>query len=314
VGPDAWTPRSARRGCAPSGHMGIGRRLWSSMNGGHGDRSGGSAPVFRMSRGQCVPCGGDSTRQENCWGLVRALDRPVDRQALARLNDIAAVARGRIDLRPGADGGQRAAGRELGRIPGPGNAGNGEEGSHHEEFPRGARRLVDITVDGERGYASRGATLLEACGSRGRHAQLCYLATLTPVNGAGMRVGSGRIADAGFCRLLAEKAEARHWSVTRFERGVPAAQWLEFLASSSTWTLAAPERRRWMVSYAADPGRYGDPPGASGRGAGCGPAGEHQPGRLRGRFRSLAVKYDNDRISAITRAASCCYKCVGRTA
>ena len=48
---------------------------------------------------------------------------------------------------------------------------------------------------------------------------------------------------------------------------------LEFLASSADMTLAAPEVRRWMERYGADPGRYGaGGPATRCRGAGRGPA------------------------------------------
>ena len=87
---------------------------------------------------------------------------------------------------------------------------------------------------------------------------------------------------------------------------------LEFLASSADMTLAAPEVRRWMERYAADPGRYGPaaPPHAAGERDAARP-GEHEA-TVGATAETVAqpVKHDNDSYVRDYSRCILCYKCV----
>jgi predicted molibdopterin-dependent oxidoreductase YjgC len=87
---------------------------------------------------------------------------------------------------------------------------------------------------------------------------------------------------------------------------------LEFLASCTDLTLAAPEVHRWMRRYDTDPGRYG--PAARQHAAGERDAarpGEHHPGDgTVAETVAQPVKYDNDSYVRDYSRCILCYKCV----
>ena len=135
------------------------------------------------------------------------------------------------------------------------------------------RRLVDITIDGETVRVPEGTTLLDGVPAAGIDTPtLCYLENLTPVNVCRVCVveveGSRALVPA--CSRKAEPGMAVRTDSERVRTSRRMV--LEFLASSVDLTLAAPEVRRWMEDYGADPGRYG--PAAPAR-----PAGERDAAR-----------------------------------
>ncbi|HTQ88214.1 MAG TPA: 2Fe-2S iron-sulfur cluster-binding protein [Streptosporangiaceae bacterium] len=156
-------------------------------------------------------------------------------------------------------------------------------------FLEAPRRLVDVTIDGETVRVPEGATLLEACRQQGIDTPtLCYLENLTPVNVCRVCVveveGSRALVPA--CSRKAEPGMTVHTDSERVRTSRRMV--LEFLASSADLALAAPDVRRWMDGYGADPGRYGDTAETVA-----------QP-----------VKYDNDSYVRDYSRCILCYKCV----
>ena len=87
---------------------------------------------------------------------------------------------------------------------------------------------------------------------------------------------------------------------------------LEFLASSVDMSLTAPEVRRWMEQYGADPERYGAaaPAHAAGERDAARP-GEHYAGDSEvAETVAQPVKYDNDSYVRDYSRCILCYKCV----
>src|SRR5689334_25088288 len=127
-----------------------------------------------------------------------------------------------------------------------------------EVFLEAPRRLVDVTIDGQANRVPEGVTLLEACRQQGIDTPtLCYLENLTPVNVCRVCVveveGSRTLVPA--CSRKAEPGMSVHTESERVRTSRRMV--LEFLASSADVTLAAPEVRRWMGRYGADPGLFG---------------------------------------------------------
>jgi NADP-reducing hydrogenase subunit HndD len=175
------------------------------------------------------------------------------------------------------------------------------------------RRLVDVTIDGAQARVPEGATLLDACRSRGIDTPtLCYLENLTPVNVCRVCVveveGSRTLVPA--CSRKAEPGMIVHTASERVRTSRKMV--LEFLASSADLSLAAPEVARWMAEYGVDPLRYGPP--AADHAAGerdAARAGEHHPadGSAADSVRQ-PVKYDNDAYVRDYSRCILCYKCV----
>jgi NADP-reducing hydrogenase subunit HndD len=148
---------------------------------------------------------------------------------------------------------------------------------------------VDVSIDGQTVRVPEGATLLEACRQQGIDTPtLCYLENLTPVNVCRVCVveveGSRTLVPA--CSRKAEPGMTVHTDSQRVRTSRRMV--LEFLTSTVDLEFAAPEVRRWIEQYGADPGRYGTaatPHTAGERDATEGAAAETvaQP-----------VKYDND--------------------
>src|SRR5258708_32640683 len=143
---------------------------------------------------------------------------------------------------------------ETGRRRDAGRAGGGQMSRVFLEAPR---RLVDVSVDGQAVRVPEGATLLEACREQGIDTPtLCYRENLAPVNVCRVCVveveGSRALVPA-----CSRKAEPGMTVRTDTERVRTSRRMvLEFLASTVDLELAAPEVRRWMEDYGADPDRY----------------------------------------------------------
>jgi len=175
------------------------------------------------------------------------------------------------------------------------------------------RRLVDVSIDGQTVRVPEGGTLLEACRQLGIDTPtLCYLENLTPVNVCRVCVveveGSRTLVPA--CSRKAEAGMTVHTDSPRVRTSRRMV--LEFLTSSADLELAAPEVRRWIEQYGADPGRYGPP--ASPRAAGERDAtrpGEHHPASgAEAETVAQPVKYDNDSYVRDYTRCILCYKCV----
>jgi len=180
-------------------------------------------------------------------------------------------------------------------------------------FLQAPQRLVDITVDGQAVRVPEGATLLAACREQGIDTPtLCYLENLTPVNVCRACVveveGSRTLVPA--CSRKAEAGMKVHTDSERVRTSRKMV--LEFLSSSADLSLAAPEVRRWMERYGADPARYGEaaPEHPAGLRDAARP-GEHQvtDGTLADTV-SQPVKYDNDSYVRDYSRCILCYKCV----
>src|SRR5689334_22320206 len=175
------------------------------------------------------------------------------------------------------------------------------------------RRLVDVTIDGETVRVPEGATLLEACRHQGIDTPtLCYLENLTPVNVCRVCVveveGSRTLVPA--CSRKAEPGMTVHTDSDRVRTSRRMV--LEFLASSADLALAAPEVRRWMERYGADPARYGPaaPAHAAGERDAARPGEHHATGGEVAQTVTQPVKYDNDTYVRDYTRCILCYKCV----
>jgi NADP-reducing hydrogenase subunit HndD len=180
-------------------------------------------------------------------------------------------------------------------------------------FLEAPRRLVDVTIDGEAVRVPEGATLLEACRQQGIDTPaLCYLENLTPVNVCRVCVveveGSRALVPA--CSRKAEPGMTVHTSSERVRTSRRMV--LEFLVSSADMTLAAPDVRRWMDDYGADPARYGPPAPAhpAGERDAARPGEHHVPEGSTAETVAQPVKYDNDSYVRDYSRCILCYKCV----
>ena len=118
------------------------------------------------------------------------------------------------------------------------------------------KRLIEITVDGEKVRAAEGMTILQALRNRGVDTPtLCYLENLTPVN---------------VCRVCVVEVEGSRTLVPSCSRPVEPGMViktnservrhsrklvLELLASSVDMSLVDANTRRWMTEYDARPER-----------------------------------------------------------
>jgi predicted molibdopterin-dependent oxidoreductase YjgC len=180
-------------------------------------------------------------------------------------------------------------------------------------FLSAPQRLVDLTIDGRTVRVPEGATLLQACREQGIDTPtLCYLENLTPVNVCRVCVveveGSRTLVPA--CSRKAEAGMKVHTDSERVRTSRKMV--LEFLSSSADLSLAAPEVRRWIAQYGADPSRYGEAVPAHEAGErDAARAGEHHvsDGTLADTV-SQPVKYDNDSYIRDYSRCILCYKCV----
>ena len=140
------------------------------------------ARFFRdESCGQCVPCRVGTVRQEEALHrlVARSRARVARAGAGADRRDRAGHA-GRVDLRPGSDGGF---GRTVRGATTPSVRRRGGERMSQAVPLDPPRRLLDLEVDGQTVRVAEGATILDACRAQGVDTPtLCYADNLTPVN------------------------------------------------------------------------------------------------------------------------------------
>ncbi len=151
------------------------------------------------------------------------------------------------------------------------------------------KRMLAATIDGQDVNVPEGTTILQACRSLGIDTPtLCYLETLTPVNVCRVCVveveGSRVLVPACSRKLEAGMKIHTDSDRVRTSRRVV----LELLASSVDMSLTAPDVKRWMERYAAQPQRFG-----------AGAATVAQP-----------VKVDNELYVRDYSRCILCYKCV----
>ena len=174
------------------------------------------------------------------------------------------------------------------------------------------RRTVEVLIDGEPVRVREGATILDACRSRGMDIPtLCYGDTLTPVNACRVcmvEVEGSRVLVPSCARKVEEGMVVKTDSDrVRHSRKMV----LEFLGSSvdlSTTRRAG----EWMGEYGARPERYGPPapPAAAGE-RDHAQAGHHHAGD--GQTAATVaqpVKLDNENYVRDYSKCILCYKCV----
>ncbi|MDP7472416.1 MAG: 2Fe-2S iron-sulfur cluster-binding protein [Vicinamibacterales bacterium] len=118
--------------------------------------------------------------------------------------------------------------------------------------------MIDVTVDGEVVQVPEGATLLDACRTKGVDTPtLCYLETLTPVNACRVCVveleGSRTLVPS--CSRAAQPGDVVQTDSPRVRHSRKLV--LELLASSVDLSLASGDVRRWVDRYEVDTARFG---------------------------------------------------------
>ncbi|MGQ0671223.1 MAG: 2Fe-2S iron-sulfur cluster-binding protein [Actinomycetota bacterium] len=175
------------------------------------------------------------------------------------------------------------------------------------------KRLIGITIDGQQARVPEGATLLDACRSKGIDTPtLCYLESLTPVN-----VCRVCVVEVEGSRVLvpacSRKAEPGMVVKTDSERVRHSRRLvLEFLAGSVDMSLTGGEVRGWMDRYGAAPERFGPPaePAAAGE-RDARRVGDHrEPEGAAAETVAQPVKVDNDLYIRDYSRCILCYKCV----
>jgi predicted molibdopterin-dependent oxidoreductase YjgC len=174
------------------------------------------------------------------------------------------------------------------------------------------RRSVELEIDGEPVRVREGATILDACRSRGMEIPtLCYGETLTPVNACRVcmvEVEGSRV----LVPSCARKAEHGMVVRTASERVRHSRKMvLEFLGSSVDLSTT-PSVEGWMSEYGARPERYGPPaPPAPAGQRDAAQAGHHHAGD--GQTAATVaqpVKVDNQNYVRDYAKCILCYKCV----
>jgi predicted molibdopterin-dependent oxidoreductase YjgC len=181
-----------------------------------------------------------------------------------------------------------------------------------EAPPAAVRPPVGVTIDGVAVSVPTGSTILDACRAQGIDTPtLCYLENLTPVNVCRVCVveltGSRVLVPA-----CSRKVEPGMEIQTDSERvRLSRRMVLEFLVSSVDLSTA-PTAQAYVERYAADPGRYGPPAGASRAGerdrheAGH----HHAPDGEAAATVAQPVKVDNNLYVRDYSKCILCYKCV----
>jgi len=173
-----------------------------------------------------------------------------------------------------------------------------------------SKRVVELTIDGQRVQVPEGTTLLEACSARNiATPTLCYLENLTPVNVCRVCVveleGSRALVPA--CSRQAENGMVVQTDSERVRLSRRLV--LELLASSVDLSIA-PSVKEYMQRYAAHPERFGSPAAASEvrdqRHAGHHPA----PDGATAATVAQPVTIDNDLYVRDYSRCILCYKCV----
>jgi predicted molibdopterin-dependent oxidoreductase YjgC len=174
------------------------------------------------------------------------------------------------------------------------------------------RRSVELEIDGEPVRVREGATILDACRSRGLEIPtLCYGETLTPVNACRVcmvEVEGSRVLVPSCARKAEDGMVVRTASErVRHSRKMV----LEFLGSSVDLSTT-PSVEGWMSEYGARPERYVPPaPPAPAGQRDAAQAGHHHAcdGQTAATV-AQPVKVDNENYVRDYAKCILCYKCV----
>ena len=179
--------------------------------------------------------------------------------------------------------------------------------------PDAQARTLMLTVDGTAVTAREGATLLDVLREQGIETPtLCFLETLTPVNACRICVveleGARTLVPS--CSRRAEAGMVVHTDSPRVRHSRKLV--LELLGSSVDLSLAAPEVKRWMEQYGAEPARFGAPapPAAAGERDTLHAGHHHAPDPAHAQTVGQPAKIDNDLYMRDYSKCILCYKCV----
>jgi predicted molibdopterin-dependent oxidoreductase YjgC len=171
------------------------------------------------------------------------------------------------------------------------------------------RRLVELTLDGQKIRAFEGSTILDACRQLGiATPTLCYSDTLTPVNVCRVCVveveGSRTLVPS--CSRKVEPGMVVH---TDSDRVRTSRRLVLELLGSSVDLSTAPDAQRFIDEYEARPDRFGRPGAPSDRDRAS--AGRHAiPSGETAETVRQPVKVDNDLYVRDYSKCILCYKCV----
>ena len=177
---------------------------------------------------------------------------------------------------------------------------------------RPAPASVDVVIDGEAAKVAAGATILEACRTRGIDVPtLCFLETLTPVN-----VCRVCVVEVAGSRVLvpacSRRVEPGMTILTDSERVRLSRRMVLELLASSVDLSTAPGVGDMIARYGARPERHGPPARAAARGErDAREPGHHEaPDGARAETVAQPVKIDNDLYMRDYSKCILCYKCV----
>jgi predicted molibdopterin-dependent oxidoreductase YjgC len=177
---------------------------------------------------------------------------------------------------------------------------------------RAAPALVDVVIDGEPAKVAAGATILEACRTRGIDVPtLCFLETLTPVN-----VCRVCVVEVAGSRVLvpacSRPVEPGMTILTDSERVRLSRRMVLELLASSVDLSTAPGVNDLIARYGARPERHCPPARAAARGErDAREPGHHgAPDGAHAETVAQPVKVDNDLYLRDYSKCILCYKCV----
>ncbi len=179
--------------------------------------------------------------------------------------------------------------------------------------PRGPRRTVDVTIDGQTLAVPEGSTILEACRALGIDTPtLCYLENLAPVNACRVCVveleGSRVLVPACSRKVEPQMVVRTDSDRVRLSRRMV----LELLGSSADLSCAPEDVQRQIRRYGARPERHGPPAPPSGAGERDRTRPGHHHAGAPGCAETVAqpVKVDNQLYVRDYSKCILCYKCV----
>ncbi|HAK57118.1 MAG: 2Fe-2S iron-sulfur cluster-binding protein [Vicinamibacterales bacterium] len=173
-----------------------------------------------------------------------------------------------------------------------------------------ATPMIDVTVDGEVVQVPEGATLLDACRTKGADTPtLCYLETLTPVN-----VCRVCVVELEGSRTLVPSCSRAAYHGAVVETDSPRVRHsrklvLELLASTVDLSRASGDVKRWMDRYDVDTARFG-PAAAPGERDGRDPGHHHASDGATAETVAQPVKIHDEMYVRDYSKCILCYRCV----
>lgn len=171
-------------------------------------------------------------------------------------------------------------------------------------------RMVSLSIDGEVVRVPEGSTILDACKLAGKDTPtLCWGDTLAPRNACRVcvvEVAGSRVLVPSCSR----KVQPDMAVLTDSERVRHSRRLVLELLGSSVDLSTTPRAAGWMARYAADPGRHGEPAGASLERDVHEPGEHHAGDGSRAATMAQPDKVDNDLYVREYDKCILCYKCV----